>query len=83
MFKIPGEFVTKVRAGETLYITKIGNGKASICGEKVVIEVDSKDRFLGERFFGTGNGYLVKRLTLANSITTCKETTLVYKGRRI
>lgn len=83
MFKIPDEMSANVRAGETLVITKIGNGKASICGEKVVIEVPSKDRKLGERFFATGDRWLVKRPTLSNMISTSKETQIVFKGKRV
>ncbi|QGH72053.1 hypothetical protein N1M2_190 [Klebsiella phage N1M2] len=83
MFKIPADMIGKVRVGETLVITKIGHGKASICGEHVVVEVPSKDRKLGERFFATGDNRLVKRLSLTNVVSTCKETQIVFKGKRI
>lgn len=83
MFKIPAEFISKVRVGETLVITSMGHGKASICGERVCIQVPSEGRFLGERFFATGDKYLVKRLSLTNCVTTCKETTIVFKGKQI
>lgn len=84
MFKIPDHLVTEVKAGETFHVVKMGLGKASLGGQKVVIEVPSNGLKLGDRFFATGTNRLVRRLTLGNMVAVPdKNTTIQYKGRPI
>lgn len=84
MFKIPDNLVTTVKAGETFHVVKMGHGKASLGGQKVVIEVPSIGLKLGDRFFATGTNRLVRRLTLSNMVAAAdKSTTIHYKGRPI
>lgn len=84
MFKIPDHLVTEVKAGETFHVCKMGHGKASLGGQKVVIEVPSQGLKLGQRFFATGTNRLVRRMTLSNMVAAPdKGTTIQYKGRPI
>lgn len=83
MFKIPSQLIEHVRPGETFHVTKVGNGIAFACGDKAVIEIPSVGIKLGERFFATGTHWLVKRLTLENSVSPDKATSIIYKGRKI
>lgn len=82
MMKIPDHLITQVKAGESLIVAKVGHGIASLCGEKVVIEIPSDTVVLGERFFATATNRIVKRLTLENMISPDKNTMLTYKKRR-
>lgn len=66
MFKVPDHLVTKVKAGEELVISKMGNGEASLYGKEVVIIVPSAGLKLGDRFFATGTNKIIRSLNLTN-----------------
>lgn len=59
MFTIPDEHVTQVAKDERFTVVKMGHGKASLCGKKVVLIIPSEGRRLGERFVATGNNKLI------------------------
>lgn len=59
MFLIPAEHITNIKKDERFFITKMGHGKASLCGSKVVLEVPSDGLRLGQRFIATGTNRLI------------------------
>lgn len=59
MFNLPVAAITEVKKDETFYVSKMGNGRASLCGNKIVLDVPGDGLHLGMRFTATANNRLI------------------------
>ncbi|AEV89679.1 hypothetical protein OBP_242 [Pseudomonas phage OBP] len=59
MFVIPNEHVTAVKADEIFIVSKMGHGRASLCGSKLTLDVPGEGLYLGMRFTATANNRVI------------------------
>lgn len=78
MYNIPDHLITQVKAAEEFIVAKVGHGVASLCGQKVTIEIPSADVRLGQRFYATATNRLVDKLKFKDVVGVNKS----FTGRR-
>lgn len=71
-----------LKAGIAFIVSKVGQGKASICSDDLVIEYPSEGLSLGQKFISDGRGNLLTKLNLKDVVVEAPSI-ITYKRKEV